>query len=497
MKNTSETFEQARILWDLERVYADFSLAKRERLTPTEKEYLRALLLSQSPMEIAKALNKSVEGVRVALTVLYRYAEALLNLPVKTVDSKNFVTLLAGAEYKRLPHGSWPLTSDRRIQLSPETANLVATESRAERQLTSLTRVTIPQGAGTEPEIPEGQVDLASNFYVERSPIESRCYQTILKPGALIRIKAPRQMGKTSLLARILHQAERSGCHTVPLSFQLTDTTLFSDLDRFLKWFCVNVTRALQLPNQVAEYWDELFGSNVNCKAYFEQYLLAQIDRPLVLGLDEVDRVFQYPEIADDFFRLLRAWHEEGKNREIWKKLRLIVVHSTEVYIPLDINQSPFNVGLPIELPELTPEQVYDLVQRHQLDLENTQIDRLMSWVGGHPYLIRIALYHLACQNLTMDPLLQLAPTEAGVYGNHLRRQLWNLEQQPDLLAALKTVIAANTAVRIPAVHAFKLQSMGLVRLCGNDVAPRCHLYCHYFRDRLGLLASTEPPSSG
>jgi hypothetical protein len=62
-----------------------------------------------------------------------------------------------------------------------------------------------------EPELPRGQVELASAFYVERKGIEDRCYEAIAKPGSLIRIKAPRQMGKTSLMARILHRANALG----------------------------------------------------------------------------------------------------------------------------------------------------------------------------------------------------------------------------------------------------------------------------------------------
>ncbi|HEY9741078.1 MAG TPA: AAA-like domain-containing protein [Coleofasciculaceae cyanobacterium] len=31
-----------------------------------------------------------------------------------------------------------------------------------------------------------------------------------------------------------------------------------------------------------------------------------------------------------------------------------------------------------------------------------------------------------------------------------------------------------------------KLNSMGLVRLCGNEVTPRWYLYEQYFRERLG-----------
>jgi len=111
-----------------------------------------------------------------------------------------------------------------------------------------------------------------------------------------------------------------------------------------------------------------------------------------------VDRVFQYPTIADDFLGLLRAWYEEAGygDSELWAKLRLVVVHSTEVYIPLNVNQSPFNVGLPIELSEFSAEQVADLARRHGLNWQINMVERLMNIVGGHPYLVRVALYHIA-----------------------------------------------------------------------------------------------------
>lgn len=340
-----------------------------------------------------------------------------------------------------------------------------------------------------EPELPEGQVDLASAFYVERQPIEERCYEAIVKPGSLIRIKAPRQMGKTSLMARILRHAGQQGFLTVPLSFQLADGAVFSDLDKFLRWFCASVGRRLGLPNRLVDFWDDIFGSKDNCTAYFEEYLLPKIGRPIVLGLDEVDCVFQHPEIAADFFALLRAWHEDAKNREIWKILRLVVVHSTEVYIPLNINQSPFNVGLPIELPEFTPTQVLDLAQRHGLKWQSTDVEKLMAMVGGHPYLIRVALYHITREDLSLDQLLSVAPTESGLYGDHLRRHLWNIEQQPKLTTAMRKVVTSVSLVRLESTQAFQLHSMGLVHLRGNDVVPRCNLYRQYFRDRLRVLS--------
>jgi len=352
---------------------------------------------------------------------------------------------------------------------------------------------TTPQILGTvdcspelvaEPELPEGQVNLSSALYVERSPIESRCYETILKPGALIRLKAPRRMGKTSLMARIMAQAALQGYHTVPLSFYLADGKIFQNLDQFLRWFCVNVGLGLQLPNRLADYWDEIFGSKISCKAYFEQYLLAETVVPLVLGLDDVDRMFQYHDLAEDFFGLLRTWHEESKNRDIWKRLRLIVGHSTEIYLPLNVNQSPFNVGLPIELPEFTNEQVQDLARRHRLDWSAQQAKQLMALVGGHPYLVRLAIYHIWRQDVTLEQVLQTSLTSAGIYRDHLQRQLWNLLQEPELATAFGQIVTRLAPVELDLVQAFKLQSLGLVYLQGNQATPSCELYCQYFRDR-------------
>ena len=395
----------------------------------------------------------------------------------------------------RIKQREWKTTADTPIIIE-EVLNLLAekpalfteqTEDLTRKQLLEISSDEIPLPAA-EPELPGGQVDVASQFYVERPPIEERCYQTIVQPSALIRIKAPRQMGKTSLMARILHHGARQGYCTVPLTFQLVDKGVFANLDKFLKWFCAYVGRELHLPNQLDDYWDEIFGSKVNCKDYFEKYILPQIDSPLILGLDEIDRVFQYPDIAEDFLGLLRAWHEESKRRDIWKKLRLIVVHSTEVYIPMNINQSPFNVGLPVDLPEFNSQQIQDLAARHNLNWSEAEVEKLMAIVGGHPYLVRVALYHISRSDLTLDELKETAIADAGIYSDHLRRQLWNLEEYPELAQGMREIVAADSPVPLKAMQAFKLDSLGLVKLQGNECVPRCELYRQYFRSHLSAI---------
>ena len=362
-------------------------------------------------------------------------------------------------------------------------------------ELSDFTRPTPPvtAGLGSEATSPSpAQLDrhalLESLCYVERNPLETICAETLRQPGALLRIKAPHLMGKTSLLIWILVQAAQVGYDSTSLSFQLADRrTHFTHLDKCLRWLCINLSRDLGLPNRLEDYWDEEgMGSKVSCTTYFEAYLLAQTSRPLVLCLDDVDLLFPYPEVYEDLFGLLRSWHEKAKIQPRWQQLRLVIAHATDVYIRLNINQSPFNVGVPIELSEFSVEQVLALIDKHGLAIEPTQVKSIMQWVGGHPYLLQQAFTYLKTHpDLTLTALLAEAATETGIYQHHLRKHWLDLYQHPELAAAFKQVVISKSPVLLDPTPAYQLQSMGLVKLFGNQAEPRCYLYRRYFAERL------------
>jgi hypothetical protein len=341
-----------------------------------------------------------------------------------------------------------------------------------------------PLQSGLMPPSPQGAMGQDAD-YVEYPTIEVECYREILKPGALIRIKAPEKMGKTSLLRRLLASAEGAGCQTVYLNFREAEGAVFAGLDKFLRWFCANISRELALPPLIEDYWaEELYGSLMSCKTYFQGYLLPRLDTPLLLGLDNVDRVFEYPEIAQDFLPMIRSWHEEANHLEIWQQLRFAIAHATEIYIDIDVNQSPFNVGLSLRLNGFDQEQVQMLAKAYGLDWQaddkREQAAALMALVGGHPYLVKLALEAIANQGMTFETLIQQAPTQGGIYGAHLRGLLDRLQRQSELALAMKTVVEEKT-VQLTPIQAYKLESMGLVKLSGDQVSPGCELYRQYF----------------
>jgi len=337
-----------------------------------------------------------------------------------------------------------------------------------------------------------GQMAGVSVFstYVERPPIEENCRRAIAQPGALIRIKAPQKMGKTLLLENILAAARTQNCKTVKIDFELADNTVLTDLKTFLQWLCVDVSESVDVEDKVETYWRDLYGLNKNCTRYFQKYLLPTIESPLILALDNFDRLFEYPLIFNDFCHLLRGWYETAKLGDrignLWKQLRLIVVHSTEVYPSLDINHSPFNVGSAIELPEFTPEQIDAIAKHYQINAGDRDLSPLTVMVGGHPHLIQQALNRLHQQNISLAQLLETAPTEQGIYGNYLRSHLWSLQHNPKLAIAYQKIVHSPKPVTLDSEVAFKLRSMGLVKFQGNDCVPSCELYRQYFCARLG-----------
>ena len=197
----------------------------------------------------------------------------------------------------------------------------------------------------------------------------------------------------------------------------------------------------------------------------------------------KLNKLFEYPQLTRDFMGLLRSWYEETRDISIWQKLRVLIIKSTDIYINLDINKSPFNVGLAIDLPSFTTLQVEDLAQRHGLQLTALQFEQLMALTGGFPYLVRLAFYHSVQHQIPVDNILQDATNDTGIFSEHLHNQLHSLLQSHDLLEVFQQVIKSTAPIILEQEVAFKLKSLGLIYLENKTATVSCGLYREYFSD--------------
>ena len=248
----------------------------------------------------------------------------------------------------------------------------------------------------------EGLLALGSTFYLERPPLEKICYETIGQPGSLIRIEGAKWMGKTSLVEQILERGNSQGQRTVYLDFSSINRKIIQDIDALLRWLSLMISFQLNLEDTVRHYYHKsVLDWNNNCTFYFEKYILNETQSEIILALDNIDRLFSYKQTAEIFLNLLSDWHQKSQVEGRWSKLKLILTQSTNGSISGEIERSLSSMGTPIVLKEFSFDQVKTLANFYELDWDDLTIRRLVNEVGGHPYLVRLAMYQTRIQNIT------------------------------------------------------------------------------------------------
>jgi hypothetical protein len=330
-------------------------------------------------------------------------------------------------------------------------------------------------------------------IYIERPPIEEICRQAIENPSGLIRIKAPQKMGKTLLLRKTLDYARSLGYRTASIDFSEwgPNNSVFNDYDKFQMSLCAEISRCLKIEDEeiksnISETWGiEL--SQTKLTNYFEEYLLNE--GGLVVSFDRFEVLFEL-NIFEDFCCLLRAWHEKTELQ--WQNLKLILVNSTDHYPVLDINHSPFNVGIGVdELTGLTgfsPLQAKELLKFYlQEDSSRTDepiLEDFVDFVGGHPFLLDESFKYLRRNpTQTLQQVKEESPTQTGIFNHHLGEILKTLDSHQYLKNDyIKIIQQYPNSVDLPQKSAFNLRSLGLIKNADNSrFVSSCDLYRLYF----------------
>jgi hypothetical protein len=205
----------------------------------------------------------------------------------------------------------------------------------------------------------------------------------------------------------------------------------------------------------------------------------------VVVLLDEVDRLFAHPEYCDEFFGLVRSWHNNRAFNDTWERFNVVLSYSTEARALIkDHSQSPFNVGSILDAKDFTRSEVIELNRRHGDPLAEQQLDRLIILLAGHPYLVRHALYELVRQDVQFEDLIETACHLDGPFGDHLSRYLFWLGDRPHLREAFGTALRTEKCEKDADFH--DLRSCGLLKGHTRRAAePRCGLYRQFFMEHL------------
>jgi serine/threonine protein kinase len=330
-----------------------------------------------------------------------------------------------------------------------------------------------------------GAVTLDSEFYVVRDT-DPEFNDAVARGDSIVLLKGARQMGKTSLLARGVQRAREGGARVVVTDLQAFDEEVFATSESFYLALAEGLTDQLGLDVAPKDVWSRNKGASVNFRNFVKREVLDRIDTQLVWALDEADRLFVYP-YRGDVFGLFRSWHNARafEPDAPWRRLTLAIAYATEAHLFIrDENQSPFNVGTRLALSDFTTEQNADLNRHYGSPLGDADLERFGRLVGGHPYLVRRGLYHMAVHEVGLDALESVSPSSDGPFGDHLRHMEDSLSRDPELVAAMRAVLRGEGS---PCSESFYLlRSIGAVTgETAEEARPRCGLYAAYFERHL------------
>ena len=329
-----------------------------------------------------------------------------------------------------------------------------------------------------------GALPLNSRYYVER-PVDGTVSESVATRDSVVLLKGPRQTGKTSLLARVLDQARRSGTRTLLTDFQKFNASHLKSIEAFLPKLVESLAEQTGIEFDFAAYWSPRRGASMNFDRFVKRHLLAP-RRPLVWAIDEADRLFSF-NYASEFFGLLRSWHNERAldAGSICEQLTVIIAYATEAHLFItDLNQSPFNVGTLFPLGDLTFDQVGDLHSRYGSPLTSGELAEFYRFFGGHPYLSQNGFREIVTHHWSYRELAAAAVSEEGPFGEHLRRMALSVQQNPALCQSLCWMLAGQRRLGFDALY--RLRSAGLIRGdTQGDAEPRCVLYRDYLSRNL------------
>jgi len=217
----------------------------------------------------------------------------------------------------------------------------------------------------------------------------------LLAKGKLCYVLNTRQMGKSSLVVRMIDDLRKQGgVKTVYIELN----TIGTATDEM--WFYSLVSEIayqLNTTTDVRNWWKEH-----NDLAYVSRFIkflqnivLGEVEERIAIFLDEIDTVLKF-DFSDDFFAAIRALYNNQAVDKSFQKLSFVLLGVAAPHdLIKDQTRTPFNVGYRIRLDELKLEDaqimVQGLPQRGEAILE-----RIFFWTNGHPYLTQKIGYKIA-----------------------------------------------------------------------------------------------------
>lgn len=297
--------------------------------------------------------------------------------------------------------------------------------------------------ASEDVEPPGGGYD--ERWYIQRTVLEQDALIRLGQSAMPAVLRGPQLFGKTLMMQHLLAELRRRAVapgqppmRIVELDLRLIDDGAWTSVDGFFQELARRLVAALGEPLAlVDEAWQEPVTPSIRLRGLIVQLLAdrAEANERLVLAIDHADQVCertaQDSTLPNDFFGLLRGLcdHARSHKQHPLTRLRLLVaIASSPAYLLRTADQSLFYFADDIHLQDLSRDEMAELGRRYGVSCVEDDLRALEDRVGGHPYLVRLVLYHCRLGDKAPARLLR-DPARVSLFDDYLHRIRGRLER--------------------------------------------------------------------
>lgn len=322
--------------------------------------------------------------------------------------------------------------------------------------------------------------------YVKRPPLEENCLKVLQQEQSLLRIRAPHNSGKTRLVNWLVHHLKQDNYQPVIIDCEEEKATIDLSCEDLLLSICRTITQELKINESLLDkFWSRPGTPAHKTRRYLEEYVLQPSANPLVFVFEKFDTILETETIGNEICGILRSWHE--RRSPPWRKLRLIIIHSTEFYSNYDFYASPLiGVGYVASLSDFNAEQVLTFAQVNGINWTLSDVHKVMNLVGGNPYLIKLILVKLQEGN-SLEKVLDDALQGREPFQIHFFLLMRYLKSNANLRNIFRQILQkkALTPAQMKGESVQFLERLGLIDKNHDTLEVRCNLYQVYFDDLL------------
>ena len=235
-----------------------------------------------------------------------------------------------------------------------------------------------------------GPVQAGDGVYIERQADKELL--RLCEEGIFAYVLAPRQIGKSSLIAATAGKLQAQGIFPAIVDL----TSIGSHVNRAEQWylsFLKVIAGRLRLKTPLSAWWQAQGELSVSHRfiSFFEEVVLREILARVVILVDEIDSTLSLPFSRDDFFAAIRAMNNARADTHEFRRLTFVLLGTaTPSELIADPTRTPFNIGQRVDLTDFTFEEALPLADGLGMDGAEAQQDALKQILllsGGQPYL--------------------------------------------------------------------------------------------------------------